>query len=477
MAKANAAEARWAPAGKRRIDRSTLLQWGIFATTVVLVAAPIVPIIYQSVIDRALYDTGQQFTFQNYIDLFTEASFGEVILNSFILAIATTLIAQTLGAVFAILVGRTDLPGRRIFGDILLWPLFISPLVLSFGWFILYGACRLRHPCSVQMASRLRAVEPVLDSPACRWSPASPRRRWPVLYCLASAALADPRWRMRRAAAAPARCGRCCRSPLPLLMPAIIYSAVLNFADRAGDAVDPADLRRAGRHQDSSRPSSTTRRSRRRGRTMASSAPRRCCCWLIVDAAGLAAEQAAAQPAALRQRRRQGEPAAPVPAGPLRWPAFVLAADLCRCLSSCRSIGGAGPARVGSFLSPLVPFWHDADAGAISTALLACRITRRGRSPTPIVDLADGRGHRHRCSSRMVALVVAPIASFRCRRPLEYVALFPRAHSGHHRRHRHPLRRCVRAAARLAAQLDLDPHHRLCRRATSRPASAPSRRR
>ena len=228
MAQARAAGGRWAAAGgRRRIDRSTLIQWGIFATTITLVAAPIVPIVYQSVIDRAIYDQGHELTFQNYVDLFTEASFGEVVLNSFILAFATTLIAQTLGAIFAILLGRTDLPGRRIFGDMLLWPLFISHLVLAFGWFMTYGSAGY----VTQFVQSFLGFEPWTLYSIAGMSVIAGISQVPLalLYCLGSAALADSSLEdaARTCGARPLRTLR--SITLPLLMPAILYSAVLNF--------------------------------------------------------------------------------------------------------------------------------------------------------------------------------------------------------------------------------------------------------
>jgi iron(III) transport system permease protein len=43
------------------------------------------------------------------------------------------------GTVLALLVGRTNLPARGFFANILLWPIFVSPLIIGFGAILTYG--------------------------------------------------------------------------------------------------------------------------------------------------------------------------------------------------------------------------------------------------------------------------------------------------------------------------------------------------
>ncbi|WP_163317544.1 sugar ABC transporter permease, partial [Enterobacter hormaechei] len=76
---------------------------------VVLVAAPLLPVLYQSLLDRALYDPGQSYTLANFGRLFGTPGFGLVIWNTFVFAGLTTLISQTLGTLAAVLFGRTDM--------------------------------------------------------------------------------------------------------------------------------------------------------------------------------------------------------------------------------------------------------------------------------------------------------------------------------------------------------------------------------
>ncbi|WP_204306975.1 hypothetical protein, partial [Klebsiella aerogenes] len=50
---------------KPRAGRDTTIQYGLALLTVVLVAAPLLPVLYQSLLDRALYDPGQSYTLAN----------------------------------------------------------------------------------------------------------------------------------------------------------------------------------------------------------------------------------------------------------------------------------------------------------------------------------------------------------------------------------------------------------------------------
>ena len=80
--------------------------------TVAIVLGPLLPIIYQSFVDRPLYESGQNLTTVNYQDLLSDPEFMKVIWNSLVFAGGSTLIAQGVGVALAILVGRTNIPFR-----------------------------------------------------------------------------------------------------------------------------------------------------------------------------------------------------------------------------------------------------------------------------------------------------------------------------------------------------------------------------
>lgn len=120
-------------------DRSQLLFWATIVILALLVLAPVVPTLYQSVLDRPLYEEGGLFTMKNFSRLFTEAGFGMVALNTLLFAVMTTVMTLLIAVPMAIVVIRTNIPGRKFFGAAMQWPFFISSLILGFGWITMYG--------------------------------------------------------------------------------------------------------------------------------------------------------------------------------------------------------------------------------------------------------------------------------------------------------------------------------------------------
>ena len=123
----------------RNIGRDNLIQYAVLIVLAVFVLAPVVPTLYQSIVDRPLYEAGGLLTLDNYVRLFTEAEFGSVILNTVLFAGLTVILAQLFAVPMAIVVTRTKLPLGRFVSGSMRWPFYISSLLLGFGWIMLYG--------------------------------------------------------------------------------------------------------------------------------------------------------------------------------------------------------------------------------------------------------------------------------------------------------------------------------------------------
>jgi iron(III) transport system permease protein len=221
----------WAPriASRRlaEVRKEHLIQYGVAAVTACLVLAPLVPVLYTSFLDRPLYDPGGILSLDNYVRLFSDSDFHEVIGNTLSFAILTTLISVGLGVVMAVVIGRTDLPGRSILGEIMLWPIYLSPLVISFAWVIMYSPAGF----GTLLVKNLLHIQPwnLYTIPGMAVVAAVALMPIAYLYCSSSAAVADPALEdaARTAGAGPLRI--LFSVTLPLMRPPILYSAVLIF--------------------------------------------------------------------------------------------------------------------------------------------------------------------------------------------------------------------------------------------------------
>ena len=209
------------------VSRDAGIQVAVSMLTVTLVLAPLLPILYQSVIDRPLYETGGQLTLQNYLHLATTAGFGRVLWNTLLYGLGSTLIAQGVGLSAAIVVARTNVPFASMLSGVLLWPLYISSIVLAFGWITVYGPSGLvtlwlqqftgTAPWNLYSIAGLSLVTGVAHVPIT------------FLYCIASARLQDPDLEAAARIAGARPWQIILRINLPLMLPALILSATMNF--------------------------------------------------------------------------------------------------------------------------------------------------------------------------------------------------------------------------------------------------------
>ena len=82
-----------------------------------------------------------------------------------------TLVAVPVGALLAFLLVRTDLPGGRWLEPLMLAPMFMSSIVLAFGFVVAFGPVGDRKLVG-QAGARLHALEPVFEDIAGRCWPA-----------------------------------------------------------------------------------------------------------------------------------------------------------------------------------------------------------------------------------------------------------------------------------------------------------------
>ena len=104
-----------------------------------LVAAPAVLIIYQSFLDGPFFDRGVRFSLEAYRYILTDPEFYRALWTTTLYAFGMVLVAVPLGGLLAFLITRTDLKGRGWIEPLVIVPMFLSSIVLAFGYTVAVG--------------------------------------------------------------------------------------------------------------------------------------------------------------------------------------------------------------------------------------------------------------------------------------------------------------------------------------------------
>ena len=129
-----------APPGPRRsLVPATAMQYALWALTLVVVVGPIVPVLVASLWSTPLYERGGSFTLENFSRLLTDGDWWSAVGNSVGFAAMTTVASLVLGTTMAVLLTRTDLPGRRVLSGLVLLPVVLPGLVLILGWQVMWA--------------------------------------------------------------------------------------------------------------------------------------------------------------------------------------------------------------------------------------------------------------------------------------------------------------------------------------------------
>jgi iron(III) transport system permease protein len=205
----------------------SLPRTAIVAGTAVVVLAPVLLIFWQSFLSAPFFNPQWHLGFDAYKFIFDDPDFWKAVLNSVVIATGMALIALPLGAALAFLLTRTDLPWQRAIEVLVLIPVFVSPMVLAFGYVVSMGPVGFYS---------LWAKDLFGDVPWNVYSLASIAviaglTHVPHVYLYSSAALkslgSDVEEAARVVGANPLRVAL--NVSLPMTMPALLYATVLVF--------------------------------------------------------------------------------------------------------------------------------------------------------------------------------------------------------------------------------------------------------
>lgn len=111
----------------------------IVTLTTLFILTPVTLIIWQSFLSDAFFSSQAKVTFEAYQFVLMDPGFWDALRNTIVLSCGMVVIAVPLGALLAFLMVRTDMPGRKILEPLVFLPLFMSPMVLAFGYIVAAG--------------------------------------------------------------------------------------------------------------------------------------------------------------------------------------------------------------------------------------------------------------------------------------------------------------------------------------------------
>jgi iron(III) transport system permease protein len=111
----------------------------IIGLTALAVLAPLSLVFYQSFLSAPFFQPAAQLTLSAYSFVFADPEFWTAFSTTVVLGAGMTAIAVPLGAVLAFLMVRTDVPGRAWLEPVILIPVFVSAVVIAFGYVVALG--------------------------------------------------------------------------------------------------------------------------------------------------------------------------------------------------------------------------------------------------------------------------------------------------------------------------------------------------
>ena len=195
--------------------------------TSLVVLVPLALILYQAFLDAPFFQPSARLSLSAFRFVFADPDFHRATWVTVVVAAGMTAIAVPLGSALALLVVRTDLPGRRLVEPWLLVPMLVSPVVLAFGYVVAVGPVGF---LSIPVKEALGSLPwDIYSLPSL--VVIAGLGHAPHVYLYAASALraipSDLEEAARVSGAGPLRVAL--TVSLPLVFPAVLYGAVLVF--------------------------------------------------------------------------------------------------------------------------------------------------------------------------------------------------------------------------------------------------------
>jgi len=139
LALSKAAAEKKYPARMPKHGNANLYRRVVIGLLAIAILAPVGLIVYQSFLTAAFFSPRAQFGLDAYKYVFTDRNFYKALGTTAIFSFGMVAIAVPLGGLLAFLVTRTDIKGKRLLEILVLVPMFISSIVLAFGYTVSAG--------------------------------------------------------------------------------------------------------------------------------------------------------------------------------------------------------------------------------------------------------------------------------------------------------------------------------------------------
>jgi iron(III) transport system permease protein len=116
-----------------------LYRIAVLGITMIAVAAPLSLVIYQSFLTAPFFDPSAKMSGLAYSFVFADSDFWQAFWTTIAVAGGMAVIAVPLGALLAFVMVRTDVPGKRYLEPLILIPIFVSAVVIAFGYVVAVG--------------------------------------------------------------------------------------------------------------------------------------------------------------------------------------------------------------------------------------------------------------------------------------------------------------------------------------------------
>lgn len=203
------------------------LRIALILAAAIAILAPIGLVVWQSFLDGPFFARNIHLSLNAFRFVFNDPAFYKALGNSALISTGMTLIAVPIGALLALLLVRTDLPGVRWLEPLMLAPMFISSIVLAFGFVVAFGPVGF---VSLWVKDLIGFIPWNLYSKTSLILLAG-LTHVPHAYIYASTALrslgSDVEDAARSTGAGPFRTAL--TVSLPMIMPSLLYAAVLVF--------------------------------------------------------------------------------------------------------------------------------------------------------------------------------------------------------------------------------------------------------